>query len=120
MLGMKIYILEDNLAIAQLVLLLLKRRGYEAYAFHSISSLIKGLDNAIPDFFVLDIMLPDGNGVDLAKSFKGSEKFKNIPILLMSANVDGVIESKKLYKVEYIAKPFDINDFMNRLELLTN
>ncbi len=117
---MKIFILEDNLAISQLVLLLLKRKGYDAHAFHTINSLLKALDRTIPDFFVLDIMLPDGNGVDLAKEFKSLEMLKNIPILMMSANIDGVVESQKLHKVDYISKPFDINEFVDRLENLSN
>lgn len=110
-----IYVLEDNSAIAQLVLLLLKRKGYEAEVFHNVNSLMKKLNISKPDFFVLDIMLPDGNGVDLAMSFKKDNQLKNIPILLMSANVDGELISQKLHKVDYISKPFDIKDFMNKL-----
>ncbi|AWM14377.1 response regulator [Flavobacterium sp. NRK F10] len=115
---MKIFILEDNLAISQLVLLLLKRKGYDAHAFHDINSLLKALDRTTPDFFVLDMMLPDGNGADLAKEFKSLEGLKNIPILMMSASVDNIVESGELHKVDYISKPFDINDFVNRMEKL--
>lgn len=117
---MQIFILEDNLAIAQLVLLLLKRKGYDAQAFHNVKSLLKAVDSTHPDFFILDVMLPDGNGMDLAREFKSFDFYQNTPILIMSANVDCAEETKKLYMVDYIAKPFDIKDFDKRLEVLIN
>lgn len=115
---MRIFILEDNLAIAQLVLLLLKRKGHTADAFHNIKNLLKATESIVPDLFILDVMLPDGNGMELAREFKSFDFYKNVPILIMSANVDCAEESKKLYMVDYIAKPFDIKDFDKRLEVL--
>jgi two-component system, OmpR family, phosphate regulon response regulator PhoB len=115
---MKIFILEDNIAIAQLVTLLLKRNGHEVEAFYNVKSFLNATNTYTPDMFILDVMLPDGNGLDIAREFKQTDLLKQVPILIMSANVDCTFESKNLNMVDYIAKPFDINDFNNRLENL--
>lgn len=115
---MKIFVLEDNITIAQLVTLLLKRRGHDAEAFYNVKTFLNATDSYIPDLFILDVMLPDGNGLEIAREFKQTDILKQIPILIMSANVDCAEESKNLQMVDYIAKPFDINDFNNRLENL--
>jgi len=115
---MKIYILEDNIAIAQLVTLLLKRRGHDSEAFYNVKTFLKATNVFTPDLFILDVMLPDGNGLEIARELKKTDVFENVPILIMSANIDCAEESKKLNMVDYIAKPFDINDFNKRLEKL--
>jgi len=115
---MRIYILEDNIAIAQLVTLLLKRRGYEAEAFYNVKTFMNATKGLLPDLCILDVMLPDGNGLEIAQQFKQTDFLKEVPILIMSANVDCAKEAKSLYTVDYIAKPFDISDFYYKLENL--
>ncbi|MNY28824.1 KDP operon transcriptional regulatory protein KdpE [compost metagenome] len=69
-----------------------------------------------PDMIVLDIKLPDGNGLEICRELKSSIKTHAIPVMMMSA--DNYLSKVKSRCVadEFINKPFDINDFANRIE----
>ncbi|MBQ0116317.1 MAG: response regulator [Flavobacterium sp.] len=113
-----IFILEDNLAICQLVSLLLKRKGYDSHAFYNVKSFLAALNDRKPDMMLIDVMLPDGNGLDLTIEFKESDGLNEVPILIMSANSDCHSIKDSYNKVDFIAKPFDIHVFDGKIASL--
>jgi DNA-binding response OmpR family regulator len=109
-----IYVLEDNREIRELIEFLLIKSGYKVSSFESAAAFNAGMHGSHPDFIILDVMLPDGNGIVICEGLKSDEKTKNIPVMLMSANarMDNVARSGA---EDFIAKPFDIDNFMNRI-----
>jgi len=76
-------------------------------------------NNEIPDLILLDIMMPEMNGWDVAAKIKAHPSWKEIPIVFLTAKTDP--HSKGFGKIaseDYIEKPFEINDLKKRIDLL--
>ncbi|MES2448803.1 MAG: response regulator transcription factor [Bacteroidota bacterium] len=110
-----IYVVEDNDDIRELVQYLLESEGYEVEAFANVSDFERKFELIKPDALVLDIMLPDGNGMDLCNKIKATASTENMPILLMSANTNALYINKKSTANDFISKPFDIDEFVQKV-----
>lgn len=111
-----IYLVEDDKDIREVVEYLLTGIGLNIQSYGTISAFRKQLELALPDMMILDIMLPDGNGIDVCHELKSAELTREIPVLLMSAHADGKSPDGKLYADDFISKPFDVEDFIHRIE----
>ena len=111
-----IYLLEDDHDITELVAYLAAETGLPMLTHSTIASLRLSLATALPDLFILDVMLPDGSGLDVCRSLKSDAVTSQIPILMMSAHANGASLSKAAGADDFIAKPFDINDFTEKLQ----
>ena len=67
------------------------------------------LNDSIPHLFILDVMLPDGNGLEICGDLKTDDFTKHIPVIVMSANVQNKKLSEALGPDAYISKPFDLD-----------
>lgn len=114
-----IYLLEDDPSIRELVQYLLAEDGFEVHAFGTVSSFRESLPTASPHLIILDIMLPDGNGIDVSVELKSYSNTKAIPILLMSADHGKVNKPTPASANSFLAKPFDISELLERVHLLT-
>lgn len=111
----RISILEDDAGIREIVTLLLESEGYEVSTFSDVSSFMARNTSNEPDLYLLDIKLPDGNGLEVCNLLKSARETKHIPIVMMSAH-EGVEQMRKNCKAEdFIAKPFDIYEFLGRV-----
>lgn len=112
----KILIVDDEEAIARLLEKVLKKEGFAhiSLAFSAKEALIH-FEKEEPDLVLLDIMLPDGNGYDLFKSF---EKIKKVPILFISAKNEEVdrLLGFALGAEDYISKPFSPKEVAYRVK----
>ena len=113
----KVYVLEDNDDIREIIEFLLIDGGYNFKGFPNAKSFYDGLTD-LPDMFILDIMLPDGNGLDICIDLKEREETKDIPVLMMSANTDMMTTKTRCDAEDFISKPFDIDDFVGRVDCL--
>jgi len=107
-----VHILEDDEDISELITLLLSEQGYEVSAFRDVASFRKQADGTLPSLLIVDIMLPDGNGLDVCREWKTGETTRRTPILLMSAFEDYRNDSQATLADGFISKPFDIGDFL--------
>ena len=74
-----------------------------------------------PDLVVLDIMMPDVSGWDVAAKLKECEKWQNIPIIFLTAKGDTMsIGMGNLSADDYIVKPFDVVDLKERIDKILN
>lgn len=105
-------ILEDDRDIRELLCLILGHE-YEVAPVDCAASFWERLQHITPHAILLDIMLPDGNGIDICRELKGKNETKTIPVIMMSAH------HKELQKdcgaQDFIRKPFDINDLRTRI-----
>lgn len=109
----EIFIVEDDDGIRDLIEFLLVSQDYAVKSFPTARSFRNYISGESPDLFLLDIMLPDGNGLDLCKELKQSDITKSIPVVLMSAHAD---ISRMEGADDFIAKPFDVDELLNRIE----
>lgn len=109
----EIFIVEDDDGIRDLIEFLLVSQQYTVRTFPNARTFNKAVPDDVPDLFLLDIMLPDGNGLDLCKALKKDKATQNIPVVLMSAHAD---ISRMEGADDFIPKPFDVDELLQRIE----
>ncbi|RZL46810.1 MAG: response regulator [Pedobacter sp.] len=110
-----IFILDDTDDIREIITHLLTEENYEVKGFSTVKDFRKGILFAQPDLIILDVMLPDGNGIDVCDELKDSRRTQHIPVLMMSAN-NHYSNAKQICETQdFINKPFDIDDFIAKV-----
>lgn len=112
-----IYSVEDDASIRELILYAAKTCGYQAQGFENAQSMYQALEQVIPSVILLDIMLPGKDGITVLKELKASEKYKHIPVILLtakSAEYDKV-HGLDLGADDYISKPFGVMEMLSRI-----
>ncbi|MBO9675675.1 MAG: response regulator [Sphingobacteriaceae bacterium] len=111
-----IYVVEDNPSIREIIEFLLIEELYEVKTCSTISEFWFQMSKHLPDMVILDIMLPDGSGLDICNRLKQNIKTYDIPVMMMSANNHLNAVKAKCEAEDFINKPFDLNDFASRIE----
>lgn len=111
----RIHILEDDQEIRDVIEILLEEAGFELQLSSSFADLKKNIQDAMPDLFLLDVMLPDGNGAEICEDLKSDIFTKHIPIIVMSAQNNSEQKAIAAFADDYISKPFDIHDVLDRI-----
>jgi len=107
-----IYLVEDDRDISEMIIILLTEFNLDVKSSSTLSEFRRLIAKGTPDLILMDIMLPDGNGIDECKELKEGDDFKNIPLLLMSAHAQSKLVVQECPADGFIPKPFDIYDFM--------
>ncbi len=113
-----IAIVEDEPDIIELVSLHLKRGGFAVEGFEDAEKFLKFLNNRVPDLTILDLMLPDADGLEICKYLKKKDEFSSIPIIMLTAKSD---ETDKVLGLElgaddYVTKPFSPRELVARVK----
>jgi DNA-binding response OmpR family regulator len=120
--GKKILVVDDEEDIRKLVRRLLMDKGHQVLEADRGLMALRLVKEQSPDLILLDAMLPELHGFDIAKRIKGSDKYGSIPILMMSAVYRGwrIAEDLKAnYGIEdYIEKPFRIAEMLAKVTRL--
>ncbi|TKC10656.1 response regulator [Pedobacter polaris] len=115
-----VYLLEDNDDIREMISFLLTEENYEVHGYPTVKSFNDEMKTGKPDMIVLDVMLADGNGIDVCDSLKSNKRTKQIPILMMSAHAQLLNIKEKCDAEDFISKPFDIYDFVKKVDHYLN
>jgi DNA-binding response OmpR family regulator len=107
-----IYLVEDDSDISEMIVLLLTESNLDVNTSANLSDFRRLIAKGRPDLILMDIMLPDGNGMDECRELKESNDLKDIPLLLMSAHAQSKLVVQECPADGFIPKPFDIYDFM--------
>ena len=115
--GKRILLVEDNEKIMQGNRRMLLRRGYEVAAALTLGEARKALKAQRPDLIVLDIMLPDGSGLDFIGELR---RYSKVPILLLTGltTPEDIVRGLRLGGDDYLAKPYDFGVLLARVEAL--
>lgn len=111
----EIFIVEDDTDIRELIEFLLED-NYKVKSFPSAGAFNNSISFQQPDLILLDIMLPDGNRLEICGRIKSEAGTSSIPVILMSAHMDKKILSDSGAD-DFIAKPFDIDELTARIKL---
>jgi len=115
-----ICVLEDNEEILEIISIVLEEENYEVHGFGTVSEFMSRFAALEPALCLLDVMLPDGSGLEVCESIKSSLITKDIPVLMMTANSQ-IARMRQTSKADdFIAKPFDINDLTDRIKVLVS
>ena len=115
-----ICVVEDDKNIREIEAFSLKNSGYEVKEFEVAKDFYQAVTEKIPDLVLLDIMLPDADGLDIVKALRVGIKTKNIPIIMVTAKTSEIDKVKGLDMGadDYIAKPFGIMELISRVKAL--
>jgi two-component system phosphate regulon response regulator PhoB len=116
----QILIVEDEPAIRELLALNLRHAGFDPLQAADAASARRQIDAALPDLLLLDWMLPDQSGVDLARALRADSRTREMPIIMLTARS---AESDKLGGFDagaddYVTKPFSPRELVARVRAL--
>ncbi len=113
-----IFCVEDDSSIRELEIYTLRSSGMDAVGFEKGTELMKALETVTPDLIILDIMLPDIDGIAVLKRLRSNPKTSTIPVMMASAKGS---EYDKVIGLDsgaddYIAKPFGMMELVSRVK----
>jgi two-component system, OmpR family, phosphate regulon response regulator PhoB len=113
----RVLVVEDEAAIAELIALNLRHAGFEVTVAHDGDSAQAEVDKVLPDLVLLDWMLPGASGLTLAKRWRGAQRTKDLPVIMLTARAE---ETDKVAGLDagaddYLTKPFSTQELMARV-----
>ena len=115
-----IYIVEDDRNIQEIEIFALKNSGYQAVGFEMAKEFYGALSEKLPELILLDIMLPDEDGLSILKRLRTRADTQKIPVILVTAKSTEIDKVKGLDggADDYIAKPFGVMEMIARVKAL--
>ncbi len=115
-----IMIVDDNPDIVTIVKTILEGKGYVVQTAYSGMEVFSRLEEKKPDLIILDVMLPQMDGLEVLTRLKGTAESSSIPVILLTAKVqyEDVLGGYKLGADYYITKPFTSTQLINGINLL--
>ncbi len=113
-----IYCVEDDAGILNMMLYTLKASGFQAKGFESAKELAVQMERSLPDLMILDIMLPEKDGLTLLKELRSDGKTAKIPIIMATAKGTEFdkITGLDLGADDYLSKPFSMMEMVSRVK----
>ena len=115
-----IYVVEDDKNIREIETFALKNTGYDIRDFECAGDFFLEMDVRKPDIILLDIMLPDEDGLEIVKRLRADGETRNIPIILVTAKTSEIDKVKGLDMGadDYMTKPFGVMELISRVKAL--
>ena len=115
-----IYIVEDDVNIREIERYALKNSGYEVEEFECGADFFKRLEHKIPALILLDIMLPNEDGLDILTKIRSNKDTARVPIIMVTAKTSELdkVKGLDLGADDYISKPFGIMELISRVKAL--
>lgn len=113
-----IYIVEDDQNIREIESFALKNSGYRVMDFECAKDFYKKISEKVPQLILLDIMLPDEDGLDVVRKLRGMPETRKVPIILVTAKTTEIDKVKGLDigADDYITKPFGVMELISRVK----
>jgi len=113
----RIFIVEDDEDIREIVIYALNSAGFEASGYETGEEFLTALDTGIPSLVLLDIMLPEIDGLSILKRLRGMSKAKKLPVIMLTAKNSEYDKVKGLDMGadDYISKPFGVMELIARV-----
>ena len=115
-----IYVVEDDTNISEIESFALKNVGYEVESFDTAGAFYKALKNRRPDLILLDIMLPDEDGLSILTNIRKNASVKDVPVIMITAKSSEIDKVKGVDAGadDYVTKPFGVMELISRVKAL--
>jgi len=116
----KILVVDDSPFILEIIETILKDSGFEVITADDGDRAYARATTESPDLLVLDLMLPKKNGYEVCKLLKGDERYRHIPIIMLTARVneEDEVKGKAAGANVYMGKPFELDDLVSKVKEL--
>jgi DNA-binding response OmpR family regulator len=118
--GKRILVVDDEKDLVETIKLKLTSEGYEVDEAFDGKQALEKVKQRQPDLILLDVMMPQVNGYQVCRELKKSDKFKQIPVVMLTAKAQ---ESDKFWGMEtgaddYVTKPFEFDALLSSIKKL--
>lgn len=115
---MLIYIVEDDDNIREMESYSLRNSGFETEEFSESNEFFAKVRITVPDLVLLDIMLPNEDGLSILKKLRADRSTKNLPVIMVTAKTTEMdkVKGLDLGADDYISKPFGIMELVSRVK----
>ncbi len=113
-----IYLLEDDDSIRELVSYSLEKTGSAARGFDRPSALYEGISEEVPELIILDVMLPEEDGLSVLSRLRGDKRTAEVPIIMLTAKGTEYDKVRALDAGadDYVVKPFGVMELVARVK----
>jgi DNA-binding response OmpR family regulator len=113
-----VFVLEDEADISRLVQYHLESAGFAVKPYAAIDRIVADAEKAPPALFLLDIMVPGGDGLDLCRRLRQNPKLSVVPIIFLTARAaeNDRVQGLELGADDYITKPFATRELVARVK----
>lgn len=116
--GKTALVIDDDVDLNELLCAVLKHAGFRAVAAFNGEDGLKKMVAFTPDIILLDIMMPDLDGIDVCRALRSIDESRNIPIIMVTAKTS--LSDKLVGYIaganRYITKPFDVEYLLREIE----
>ncbi len=113
----RILVADDDSSIRDIFKIILEREGYDLELLADASHIING-NFRTPDLFMVDKLLSGMDGLDVCRFLKSRDDTKQIPVMMISALPDIGVLSKKAGADDFLEKPFDVTNLLQKVRSL--
>ena len=115
-----IYIVEDDRNIQEIELFAIRNSGFQAAGFETAQAFWQAMDERLPELILLDIMLPDEDGLSILRQLRARSDTRRVPVMLVTAKGSEIDKVRGLDSGadDYIAKPFGVMELIARVKAL--
>jgi two-component system phosphate regulon response regulator PhoB len=116
----RILIIEDERALTEVLTYNFQREGYDTIVAHDGQEGLRKAQTQLPDFIILDIMLPTLNGLEVCRDLRAGERTRHIPIVMLTAKAEETdqVVGFSMGADDYVTKPFSVKVLLQRLKAL--
>jgi len=109
-------VVEDEPDIAELVALQFQKAGFQVQTYLQARPFLASLKRSIPNLVILDLMLPDSDGLEICKYLKKTPAFSSVPVIMLTArnNEGDKVLGLELGADDYLTKPFSPRELVAR------
>jgi CheY-like chemotaxis protein len=118
MMSKKVLVCDDDEGILDMVSFVLEDSGFEVIPESNSLNVYNLIKKEKPDLLLLDLWMPVLSGDQVLKMLRSNPETKDLPVIVISASTEGQKIAQEAGASAFIAKPFDIDQLINRVELI--
>lgn len=116
MMNRKILVCDDNADILEMLVMLLENYGYDVVSEHNSFNVFNVVNKENPGLLIVDLWMPVMSGDEVVKQLRNYPKTQFLPVIVMSACIDGKQTATAAGASHFISKPFDIFNLLEKVE----